>query len=92
MSDNIKLVIEIDKETLERIITHAQSGFHSYSDMYALSQAFLHGKYLSDVLDDIKGDIFENAIKDVNGEGFIFLGRIPKIINKHIGKTESEDK
>lgn len=61
MSDNIKLVIEIDKETLERIITHAQSGFHSYPDIYALSQAFSHGKHLSDVLDGIKNDI------DING-------------------------
>lgn len=41
-------------------------------------------------LDDVKAEIFDKAIKDANGEGFIFLGRLLRIFD-NIGKAESEE-
>lgn len=41
--------------------------------------------------DDVKEEIADKAIKDANGEGFIFLGRLLRIFD-NIGKIESEDK
>lgn len=80
MSDNIKLVIEISKDIYARCKEYK---LWSY-DAETLEGAVATSKPLSEVLDEIKQDTFEKAIKDASGDGFIFLGRLVKIINKHI--------
>ncbi len=87
MSDNIKLIIEIPKEA-KQAFDKAESndlkgGYYDHGGI--IGKAIQNGI----PLDDVKTEIIDKAIKDSNGEGFIFLGRLLRIFDK-IGKERNE--
>lgn len=85
MSDTVKLIIEIPRDLHEDL----KSGKIYYS-LCEAPQGLVEGIRNGTPLDDVKAEIIDKAVKDVNGEGFIFLGRLLRIFD-NIGK-ESEDK
>lgn len=74
MTDKVKLIIEIPKYYLE-----------CPQNYTCLAECVRRGT----PLDDVKAEIVDKAIKDANGEGFIFLGRLLRIFD-NIGKERSE--
>lgn len=81
MSDKVKLIIEIDKDRYNKIINNAK-----YACPTGLDSIIANGI----PLDSVKARIMDNAFKDANETGFIFIGRLWRIFD-NIGK-ESEDK
>lgn len=65
----MKLLIDIP----EWLYQDVQEYLHPSS----LDKAIMNGV----LLDDMKAKIEDNAVKDVNGEGFIFLGRLLRILD-----------
>ena len=97
MSDKVKLIIEIPKEDIEFI--RKTSFVEDEKTMFKQSPSDRQGtmtlfRLMDSIkngipLDDVKAEIFDKAIKDSNGEGFIFLGRLLRIFD-NIGKAKSE--
>lgn len=81
MSDTVKIIIEIPKET-KQIFDKTES-----NNLGIIGRAVKNGI----PLDDVKEEIVDKAIKDANGEGFIFLGRLLRIFD-NIGKAEKGGK
>lgn len=79
MSDTVQLIIEIDKDKYERC---------KERKLWSYDAEILEGAVAMGIpLDDVKAEIVDKAIKDANGEGFIFLGRLLRIFD-NIGKAE----
>lgn len=89
MSDTVRLIIELPTDLYE--ITKAK--VDKNMTQAPLSVSIAHGKPLSDVLDEIKGEILDYNIRQhVSGSEKFLLGfcagmdKSAEIINKHIGK------
>lgn len=65
----MKLLIDIPKWLYQDV--------QEYLHPSPLDNAIMNGV----LLDDMKAKIEDNAIKDVNGEGFIFLDRLLRILD-----------
>jgi hypothetical protein len=83
MSDTVKLIIEIPKDYYEIIKHEVEHHLTDYRPLEIIGNGI--------PLDTVKAEIVDKAIKDANGEGFIFLGRLLRIFD-NIGKAESEVK
>lgn len=97
MSDNIKIVIEIPKDRYTDILRIAD--IQIVRRMPTLEQVVANGTPLSEVLDEIKAEIKKNILDEpvengTNAEMACYDGGLLKcleIIDKHIGKAESEE-
>lgn len=85
MSETVKLIVEIPKYLHEDL----KSG-KIYFSLCEAPQGLVEGIQNGTPLDDVKAEIIDKAVKDVNGEGFIFLGRLLRIFD-NIGKREKGD-
>lgn len=56
---------------------------------YFAGQAYGWEEGRKSLIEDLKAEIYDKAIKDKNGDGFIFLGRLEKIFNS-VGKGDKE--
>ena len=97
MSDTVKLIIEIPKAPKndhERWVLAHGTSLDSNSER-AEVQAYFEGQAYGweegrkSLIEDLKAEIYDKAIKDKNGDGFIFLGRLEKIFNS-VGKGDKE--
>lgn len=84
MTDTVKLIIEIPADVYRTVHKHKSCILTTKQD----DQEILIGVRKGILLDDVKAEIIDKAIKDKDGEGFIFLGRLLRIFD-NIGK-ESE--
>ena len=78
MSDTVKLIIEIPKEMMKAL---EAGNFGSKYNPYDVCWLVRNGIPLDDVVDNIKADM-----KDMFDSEELF-----EIIDKHIGKAESEE-
>ena len=82
----MKIVIDIPEKTVNEIKDNVMFADNISSDIrWDVTNAIVNGT----PLDDVKSEIMDKAFKDANATGFIFLGRLWKILD-NIGKEREE--
>ena len=75
----MKVIMDVPDNVYEWVKNTGKFGIYRFNTAKAIKNGI--------PLEDVKAEITDKAIKDVNGEGFIFLGRLLRILDNRDEST-----